>query len=283
MIPSSFEYVRPASVADAVAALTAGGEEPKVLAGGQSLLPVLRLRLAAPSTVVDVGGIAAMRGIRLDGDTLVIGATATHSEVAASPVVRTEAPLLAAVARTVGDRQVRHRGTLGGSLAHADPAGDLPSAAVALDATMVVAGPAGQRTVSARDFFTDLFTTAVQPDEVLVEVRVPRTPGWTAHYEKFHRTAQAWAVIGVAAAVRKENGVIAEARVALTNMGPTPVRASGVEAALAGAGDLAAVRAAAAHAAVGASPPSDASGSAEYRSHLAGVLTARAVATAAGF
>ena len=176
-----------------------------------------------------------LRGIRVDGDALVIGAMTTHAEVAASDVVRAEAPLVAAGRGPVGDRQVRHRGTLGGSLAHADPAGDLPAAALALDATMVVAGPNGRRSVAARDFFTDIFTTALGPDEVLVEVRFPRLPGWTARYEKFHRTAQAWAMVGVAAAVRRENGSIAEARVALTNMGPTPVRAGAVEAALAGA------------------------------------------------
>jgi carbon-monoxide dehydrogenase medium subunit len=283
MIPVAFDYVRPTSVADAVAALQSAGEDAKVLAGGQSLMPVLRLRLAAPSTVVDLGGIAALRGIRLESDELVVGATATHAEVCSSSLVASESPLLAAVARTVGDRQVRHRGTLGGSLAHADPAGDLPAAVVALDATIVVAGPAGARSIPAREFFTDVFTTALAPDEVLVEVRVPRLPGWTARYEKFHRTAQAWAVVGVMAAVRRENGAIAEARVAFTNAGPTPVRASGVEAALAGAGDLAAVQAAAARAGEGTAPPSDLGGSAEYRRHLLGVLTARAVAGAAGF
>jgi aerobic carbon-monoxide dehydrogenase medium subunit len=283
MIPVAFEYVRPTSVTEAVAALQSGGEDAKVLAGGQSLMPVLRLRLAAPSTVVDLGGIAALRGIRLEGDDLVVGATATHAEVSSSSLVASESPLLAAVARTVGDRQVRHRGTLGGSLAHADPAGDLPTAVVALDATIVVAGPSGARSIPAREFFTDVFTTALAADEVLVEVRVPRLPGWTARYEKFHRTAQAWAVVGVMAAVRREGSAIAEARVAFTNAGPTPVRASGVEAALAGASDLAAVRAAATRASEGTAPPSDLGGSAEYRRHLLGVLTARAVAGAAGF
>lgn len=282
MIPVAFEYVRPTSVADAVAALRSAGEDAKVLAGGQSLMPVLRLRLAAPSTLVDLGGIAGLRGIRLEGDELVLGATATHAEVSSSSLVASESPLLSVVARTVGDRQVRHRGTLGGSLAHADPAGDLPAAVVALDATIVVAGPSGQRSIPARDFFTDVFTTSLAPDEVLVEVRVPRQPGWTARYEKFHRTAQAWAVVGVAAAVRRENGAIAEARVALTNVGPTPVRASAVEEALVGAGDQAAVKAAAARAGEGTAPPSDLNGSAEYRRHLAGVLTARAVVSAAG-
>ena len=282
MIPVAFDYVRPGSVEEAVSALSSAGDDAKILAGGQSLLPVLRLRLADPGVIIDLGGISALRGIRVDGDALVVGAMATHAEVAASSLVQAEAPLVAAVARTVGDRQVRHRGTMGGSIAHADPAGDLPTAAVALDATMVLVGPNGQRSVAARDFFTDIFTTAMAPDEVLVEVRYPRTPGWTARYEKFHRTAQAWALVGVAAAVRRENGSIAEARIAFTNMGSTPVRASGVESALAGASDVGTVKAAAARAGEATSPPSDIHGSAEYRRHLAGVLTARAVASAAG-
>jgi carbon-monoxide dehydrogenase medium subunit len=282
VIPVAFDYVRPGSVGEAVAALRAGGDDAKVLAGGQSLMPVLRLRLAAPTMIVDLGGIAGLRGIRLDGDAIAIGSMASHADVAASPLVQAEAPLVAAMARTIGDRQVRYRGTMGGSLAHADPAGDLPAAAVALDATIVVDGPSGRRSIAARNFFTDLFTTALAPDEVLVEVRFPRMPGWTARYEKFHRTAQAWAVVGVAAAVRRENGAIAEARVALTNMGPTPVRASGVEATLVGARDLGAVKSAAARAGEGTSPPSNVDGSAEYRRHLASVLTTRAVATAAG-
>jgi carbon-monoxide dehydrogenase medium subunit len=282
MIPAAFDYARPTTVEDAVRALAEGGEDAKVLAGGQSLLPVLRLRLAAPSLLVDLGRVPQLRGVRVEDDAVVIGAMTTTAEVATSETVRAEAPLLSLTAAQVGDRQVRHRGTIGGSLAHADPAGDLPAAAVALDATLVVAGPSGRRTVSATDFFTDIFTTALGPDELLVEVRVPRLSGWTAHYEKFHRSAQAWALVGVAAAVRRQNGSIAEARVALTNMGPTPVRASAVEAALAGASDLGTVKAAAAHAGEAASPPSDISGSAEYRRHLAGVLTARAVAAAAG-
>jgi carbon-monoxide dehydrogenase medium subunit len=283
MIPVAFAYARPGSVAEAVSALSEAGEDAKVLAGGQSLLPVLRLRLAAPATVVDLGGISALRGIRVDADSLVVGAMATHAEVAGSPLVQSEAPLVAAVARTVGDRQIRHRGTMGGSIAHADPAGDLPTAAVALDAAVVLEGPSGRRTVAARDFFTDIFTTVMSPDEVLVEVRFPRMAGWTARYEKFHRTAQAWALVGVAACVRRAgDGSIAEARIGLTNMGPTAIRATAVEAALAGAADLGTVRSAAARAGEATSPPSDLSGSAEYRRHLAGVLTARAVASAAG-
>jgi carbon-monoxide dehydrogenase medium subunit len=282
MIPVAFDYVRPLSVGEAVSALRAAGEEGKILAGGQSLMPVLRLRLAGPSMIVDLGGIAQLRGIRVDGDSLVVGAMATHAEVAASNLVRSEVPLVADVAGKIGDRQVRHRGTLGGSMAHADPAGDLPAVAVALDATFVVEGSSGQHSSAARDFFTGMFSTAMSPDEVLVEVRFPRMPGWSSRYEKFHRTAQAWALVGVAAAVRRDNGSIAEARIAFTNMGATPVRAAGVEAALVGAADLAAVRSAAAQAGAATSPPTDISGSAEYRRHLVGVLTGRAVAAAAG-
>jgi aerobic carbon-monoxide dehydrogenase medium subunit len=282
MIPATFDYLRPSTVEDAVAALAEAGDDAKLLAGGQSLLPVLRLRLAAPALIVDLGGLSQLRGIRVDGDDLVVGSMTTHAEVAASDVVRAEAPLVALAAAQVGDRQVRHRGTLGGSIAHADPAGDLPTAALALDATMVLAGPNGRRSVAARDFFTDIFTTAVGSDEVLVEVRFPRLSGWSVRYEKFHRTAQAWAIVGVAAAVRRDNGSIAEARVAYTNMGPTPLRVGAVEAALAGASSAAAVKAAAAHVGEGTSPPSDINGSAEYRRHLASVLTTRAVVGAAG-
>src|SRR5690606_10048371 len=275
------DYQRPATVADAVAALAAGGEDAKVLAGGHSLLPVLRLRLAAPTLLVDLGGVAELRGVREDGDHLVLGAMTTHAEVVSSPLVAESAPLLAQAAATVGDRQVRHRGTLGGSLSHADPAGDLPTVAVALDADLVVAGPSGRRTVPAREFFVDYFTTVLQPDEVLVEVRVPKLVGWGTEYLKVNRTAQAWATVAVAAAVRREDGAIAQARVALTSMGPTPVRATAVEEALAGAG-ADGIAPAAALAAEGTSPASDTNASAEYRRHLATVLAGRAVTAAAG-
>jgi len=283
MIPAAFDYLRPATVEDAVAALAEAGDEAKVLAGGHSLLPVLRLRLAAPTLLVDLGGLAQLRGTRLEGDTLVLGAMTTHAEVAGSPEVAQAAPLLAQAAATVGDRQVRHRGTLGGSLAHADPAGDLPTVAVALDAELVLTGPDGRRTVPAREFFVDYFTTVLRPDELLVEVRVPRLAGWGSHYEKVNRTAQAWATVAVAAAVKRENGTISQARVALTNMGPTPVRAVAVERALTGTGgDPDAIAAAAGHAAEGTSPASDTTASADYRAHLVTVLTRRALVAAAG-
>lgn len=281
MIPAAFDYLRPSSVDDAVAALAEAGEQAKVLAGGHSLLPVLRLRLAAPSLLVDLGGIDELRGAELAGDTLVLGAMTTHAEVAASALVREHAPLLAQTAITVGDRQIRHRGTLGGSLAHADPAGDLPTAAVALDAELVLAGPTGRRTVPAAEFFVDYFTTALRPDELLVQVRVPVLAGWSTRYEKVSRTAQAWATVAAAVAVKRDNGVISQARVALTNMGPTPVRAVAVEQALAGA-DADGIARAAARAAEGTSPPSDATASADYRRHLATVLTRRALTAAAG-
>jgi carbon-monoxide dehydrogenase medium subunit len=283
MIPGAFDYLCPSTVEDAVTALADAGDEAKVIAGGQSLLPVLRLRLAAPGLLVDLGGLAQLRGVRVDGDELVIGAMTTHAEVASSGLVQSDAPLLSAAAIQVGDRQIRHRGTLGGALAHADPAGDLPAVVVALDGTCVVAGPDGRRTVPAGQFFVDYFSTALRPDEILVEVRLPRLPGWGVHYAKFHRTAQAWATVGAAVAVRRSNGSIVEARVALTNMGPTPVRAAAVESALSGAEAApGAVAAAAGLAAEGTKPASDLAASAEYRRHLAGVLTRRAILAAAG-
>lgn len=283
MIPASFEYTRPSTVDEAVAALAAAGEDAKVLAGGQSLLPLLRLRLAAPTTVVDLDGVAGLRGVSEDGDDLVIGAMTTHAAVLTDPLVAQHAPLLAQATATVADRQVRHRGTFGGALAHADPAGDLPAVAVALGAVFEIAGTGGRRSVPASEFFVDYLTSAVGAGEVLTAVRVPKHTGWASHYEKFNRTAQAWALVGVAALVKRSNGSIAEARVALTNMGPRPVRAAGVESALAGAdAGRDAVAAAAAHAAEGTEPSSDLNASAEYRSHLAKVLTERAVLAALG-
>jgi aerobic carbon-monoxide dehydrogenase medium subunit len=283
MIPAKFDYVAPESVADALAALGSDSDEIKVIAGGQSLLPVLRLRLAAPTLLVDLGRIDELKGVSDDGDAIVIGAMTTHDEVASNPLVAEHAAVLAKTAETVADPQVRHRGTLGGALVHADPAGDLPAPILALDAELVVAGAGGERTVAAADFFQDLFTTAVGEDELLTKIRIPKHTGWGAHYEKFNRIAQAWSIVGVAATVRSDGGSIAEAKVALTNMGSTALRASAVESALAGQPATEdAVRAAAASAAEGASPPSDANGDADYRRHLATVLTRRAVLAAAG-
>jgi aerobic carbon-monoxide dehydrogenase medium subunit len=284
MIPAAFDYVRPASVEEAVAALVDHGEDAKVLAGGQSLLPLLRLRLAYPPVVVDLGRIADLRGIRDDGDALVVGAMTTHHEVMTSPLVRAHAGLLAEATSTVADPAVRHRGTLGGALAHADPAGDLPAVSLALDASMELVGPSGRREVAATDFFLDYLETALEPGEILVAVRVPKLRGgWGFRYEKFQRVAQAWAVVGVAAAVRRADDSIADARVALTNMGSTALRCGGVETALRGAAaSAAAVAAAAERAAEGTNPPSDLNAQADYREHLARVLTRRAVSAAAG-
>ena len=284
MIPASFEYARPTTVDEALQAIADGGDDVKIMAGGQSLIPVMRLRLAAPETVVDLSRVAELRGVRDDGDAIVIGAMATHHDVMTDPLVLQYAPLIAEATETVADRQVRARGTFGGALAHADPAGDLPAVALALDAEFVIVGPEGRRTVPASDFFVDYLTTALEEGELLVEIRVPKLAGeWGMRYEKFNRVAQAWSIVAVAAVVRRENGHIAEARIGLTNMGSTPLRASAVEAALAGAdASPETIAAAARSAAEGTSPSSDLNGQADYREHLAQVLTRRAVTAAAG-
>ncbi|MGH8961871.1 MAG: FAD binding domain-containing protein [Jatrophihabitantaceae bacterium] len=284
MIPAAFDYVRPGSIDEAVSAISSAGEDGKVLAGGQSLIPVLRLRLAYPSTIVDVGRVPELSGIREDGDAIVIGAMTTHDDVMHDALVRQHAPLIAQATATVADPQVRHRGTFGGALAHADPAGDLGAVALALDCEFVAVGPSGERRIAAADFFQDYLTTALSADELLTAIRVPKLgEGWSSHYEKFNRVAQAWSIVAVAALVKRSDGAIAEARIGLTNMGSTPLRAAAVESALAGV-DASSdpIGAAAEHAAEGTSAPSDLSGKADYREHLARVLTRRAVLTAAG-
>jgi aerobic carbon-monoxide dehydrogenase medium subunit len=284
MIPAAFEYTRPASVDEAVRALAQGGEDAKVIAGGQSLLPLLRLRLAFPELLVDIGDLRELRGVRDEGDSLWIGALTTHAEVVGDPLVREHCGLLSEATGTVADPAVRHRGTLGGSLSHADPAGDLPAVALALAATMTAVGPNGTRDIAAADFFEDYLTTTLGQDEILTGVRVPKLgAAWGYRYEKFHRTAQAWAIVGVAAVARRSNGQVAEARIGLTNMGSVPVRARAAEEAAAGAeANRSALRAAAAHADEETQPPSDQHGAPDYRRHLARVLTARALAAAAG-
>ncbi len=283
MIPAAFDYVAPASVEEALAVLAERGDDAKVIAGGQSLLPVLRMRLNAPEIVVDLGRIESLRGIREEGDAVVIGAMTTHSEVGQDPLVAEHAALISRAVTHLADAQVRHRGTFGGALAHSDPAGDLGAPVLALDAVFVIAGPGGSRTVAAADFFEDVFTTAIGDGEILTEIRVPKHTGWGAHYEKFVRVSHQWPIVAVAATVRAEGGAIAEAAIGLTNMGSTPLRASAVESALVGrpaTEDV--VRAAAAAAAEGTNPPSDLNGDADYRRHLATVLTRRAVLAAAG-
>lgn len=283
MIPAAFDYLAPTSVDEALAALAEHGDDAKIIAGGQSLLPVLRLRLNAPELIIDLGRIDELCGIDEEAEALVIGAMTTHAEVASSSLVAEHALLLTKTVGTVADSQIRHRGTFGGSLAHADPAGDLGAAALALDAQFVITGPTGSRTVGAADFFVGLFETAIGDDELLTSIRIPKHTGWGAHYEKFTRVAQQWSIVAVAATVRREGETISEARVGLTNMGATPLRAAAVEDALVGGpATVEAVAAAAAHAAEGTSPPTDLNGDADYRRHLATVLTRRAVLQAAG-
>ena len=283
MISAKFDYVRPSSVDEAVRALASGGDDAKAIAGGQSLMPLLRLRLAYPERLVDLGGLDSLRGVRDLGDALEIGALTTHYEVVRDPLIRAHCGLLAQAAATIADPAVRHRGTIGGGLAHADPAGDLPAVVTALDATLVAAGPSGSREIRPADFFVDYLTSSLAPGEILTSIRVPKLDGWGYRYEKFNVTAQAWATVGVAAVARRSNGHVAEARVGLTNMGSVPIRAQAVEAAAAGAeASAAGLAAAAARADEGTNPPSDLRAAADYRRHLARVLTGRALAVAAG-
>lgn len=270
MIPEAFAYERATSVDDALRHMAAGALP---LAGGHSLIPALRLRLSAPEALVDIGRIPELSGIRREGDELVIGATTRHQMVIDSAEVRSEARCLHEATRHVGDQQVRNRGTLGGSLAQADPHGDLPSVALALGATIVLRGPSGERSVAVDDFFTDHYTTARGDDELLVAVRIPAGQGRGA-YEKFNRRAMDWALVGCAVSHGAQGW-----RVALTGVAPTAVRARGVEEALAN-GDS--VEGAAARAAEGLDPPPGLDGSAEYKRHLACVMARRALERATG-
>ncbi|MFP5309092.1 MAG: FAD binding domain-containing protein [Actinomycetes bacterium] len=282
MIPASFEYVRAESLDHAVEALGEHGDEAKLLAGGHSLLPLMKLRLAAPEVVIDLGRVEELRGVSDGGDHLAIGAMTTHHTVMHDPLVREHCGLLAEVTGMVGDAQVRHRGTIGGALAHGDAAGDLPAVLLALGGSVVAQGPGGRREIAAADLFVDYLTTDLAADEVVVEVRVPKLDGsWRWSYQKFNRVAQAWAIVGSAALVKRSNGSIEEARVGLTHMGTVPVRADATERALAGAGPDA-IADAAALAADGTSPPSDLNASPAYRQQLAKVLTRRALEAATG-
>ncbi|HYB14187.1 MAG TPA: FAD binding domain-containing protein [Streptosporangiaceae bacterium] len=284
MIPAQFDYVRPSSLGEAVQELSGGGDDAKVIAGGQSLLPLLRLRLAYPTLLVDIGGLGELAGVRDAGDALVIGAMTTMYSLIRDPLVREHCGLISAAAATVADPAVRHRATLGGSLAHADPAGDHLAVISALDATLIATGPGGQREIAPGDYFVDYLTTALAPGEILTAIRVPKLgPGWGYRYEKFQPTAQAWAIVGVAALARRADGHVAEARIGLTNMGTIPVRARAAEAAAAGAeASREALASAAANADEGTNPPDDLRAAADYRRHLARVLTGRALAGAAG-
>ncbi|MDA8315217.1 MAG: xanthine dehydrogenase family protein subunit M [Actinomycetota bacterium] len=271
MIPASFEYRRAGSVEDALGWLAEDPDSTKLLAGGHSLLPLMKLRLATPGVLVDVGRVPGLSYVRDAGDHVAIGALTRHRDLEISEVARAFVPLLAHVAGQVGDPQVRHRGTIGGSLAHGDPASDLPAAVLALDATMVADGPRGRREIAASDFFRGFLETALEPDEMLTEIRVRKAPsGWA--FQKFNRRAQDWAIVGVAAVLD------GDPRVALVNMGSTTVRARGTEEALAAGADAAE---AADRASEGLEPSSDLHASAEYRRHLATVLVRRALVEAA--
>jgi aerobic carbon-monoxide dehydrogenase medium subunit len=282
MIPISFDYEVAESVDHAIELLGQHGDEAKLLAGGHSLLPIMKLRLAAPAVLVDLGRISDLNYVRDEGDHIAIGAMTRHTDVEHDATLREHCGLLPYTASYVGDPQVRHRGTIGGSISHGDAASDLPSALLALEGTFAIRGPGGERTVAAGDFFQDYLQTDLAPDEVLTEIRVPKlgsNSGWS--YKKFNRRAQDWAVVGVAAVVERSNGTISSARIGLTNMGSTPLRASSAEGALSGA-DASSVAEATQNADEGASPSSDIAGSAEYRRHLARVLTRRAVEEALG-
>src|ERR687885_1866336 len=282
MIPLAFDYEVAESVDHAVDLLGQHGDEAKLLAGGHSLLPIMKLRLAAPAVLVDLGRVEELRYVRDEGDHIAIGAMTRHTDVEHSELLQEQCGLLSYTASLVGDPQVRHRGTIGGSISHGDAASDLPSALLALEGELEIKGPEGERTVAAGDFFKDYLQTDLAPDEVLTEIRVPKlgpSAGWS--YKKFNRRAQDWAVVGVAAVVEKSDGNISSARIGLTNMGSTPLRASAAEGALSGA-DASSLAEAARSADEGASPASDIAASSEYRRHLARVLTRRAVEEALG-
>jgi aerobic carbon-monoxide dehydrogenase medium subunit len=274
VIPARFDYDLAENVEHAIE-LLGEDEDAKPLAGGHSLLPAMRIRLAVPSRLVDIGRLAELSYVRDAGATLAIGALTRHKALRDDPLLQEHCPLVATTAGLIGDPQVRARGTIGGSLAHSDPASDLPAVMLALAAEMVIRGAGGERRVPAGEFFTGVFETAVRPGELLVEIRVPKlaaSSGWS--YLKYGRRAQDWATVGVAAVVHRENGNVSDASIALTNMGLTAVRASGAEEALRQGASPAD---AAAEAADGTQPPSDTAGSADFRKHLAQVLGRRSL------
>ena len=275
MIPAKFDYQRAGSADEAIALLERHGDDAKLLAGGHSLLPLMKLRLASPAVLIDIGRLRDLSYVRDGGEHIAIGALTRHRELETSELLRAEVPLLAHAASQVGDPQVRHRGTIGGSIAHGDPASDLPAVVLALGGSFVVRGPggaSGERTVPATEFFRGFLETALAPNELLTEIRVPKVGGSGWSFQKFNRRAQDWAIVGVAAVRNGTTGI------ALVNMGSTPIRASAVESALASG---ASATEAAAHAADGLDPPSDLNASPEYRRHLATVLVRRALEEAA--
>jgi carbon-monoxide dehydrogenase medium subunit len=266
VIPAGFEYERADSVDAALALLAEHGDEAKLLAGGHSLLPLMKLRFATPSVLIDVGRLSDLSYVREDGDQIAIGALTRHHDVQHSDLLKAQVEILAHAAGQVGDQQVRHRGTIGGSLAHGDPASDLPAVVLALGGSMVIRGQAGERTVSASDFFTGFLETAVGPDELLTEIRVPKVPGAGWSFQKLTKRAQDWAIVGCAVVRNGTTGI------GLVNMGPTPVRAGAAESALDGGASIADASAVADQ---DASPSADINASEEYRRHLARVLVRR--------
>ncbi len=272
MIPAAFDYVRAESAEEAISLVGQHGDEAKFIAGGHSLLPMMKLRLAQPAVLIDIGRLTDLSYIRDGGDHIAVGALTRHMDVETSALLQEHVPLLAHAAGQVGDPQVRHRGTIGGSIAHADPASDLPATTLALGATYVAQGPNGTREIAATDFYKTFFESALAPDEILTEIRVPKRSGAGWSFQKFNRRAQDWAIVGVAA--WRSNG---DAGVALVNMGATPVLATSVSAALSSGSSI---EEAADLATAEASPQADLNASIEYREHLAKVLTRRALQAA---
>ena len=279
MIPAAFDYVVPRTLPEAVAELVQRGQEAKVLAGGHSLIPLMKLRLSTPSFLVDIGRINNLNYIREEDGHIAIGALTTHHDIQLSELIRRKLPLLSSAASQIGDPQVRNRGTIGGAAAHADPFGDFPTCLLALEADFIIAGPREERTIPARDFFVDTFTSALEPNEILREIRLVTPPeGSKGTYLKFSRRSQDWAIVAVAAQVSLSGHEVKNVAIGLTGMGSTPLRARAVEQALRGkAGHDDEIRAAAEKAAEGTNPQQDLNGSPDYRRHLATVLTRRAL------
>ena len=278
MIPGEFEYVRADSVEGALTALAEGGEDAKLIAGGHSLLPLMKLRLAVPTLLVDIGRIDELRGVQRENGSWRIGALTTHAKLQDSD----ELGVVSTAASLIADQQVRNRGTIGGSLAHGDPASDLPGVLLALDGSVTARGAGGDREIAAADLFEDYLTTSLDPGEVLTSVSIPAMDGYGWGYEKFTRRAEDWAMVGVVALVKASGGTCEDVRIGLTNMASVPLRATAAEEALrGGALDAERIAAAAEHAADGTDPPGDANATPEYKRHLARVLTRRALETAA--
>ena len=279
MIPAEFDYEAPESLEDAVGMLQSGGEEAKLLAGGHSLLPLMKLRLAAPALLVDLRRVPGLHGIQRDDGSWRVGAMVPHAELEHTP----DLGLVSRAAGTIADPQVRNRGTIGGSLAHGDPASDLPGVLLAAEGTVTVQGQGGQRTLEASELFRDYLQTALQPIEVLTEVRLPALDGYGFSYQKFNRRSEDWAMVAVSALIKQTGDICEDARVGMTNMGSVPLRAQAVEAALRGQPlNADTITAAADQAAEGTDPPADLNATADYKRHLARVLCRRALQEAAG-